>query len=114
VPHEVKKTFYTIFDNQSAVEIPVMEGGEMGPDGACAPEEATKIGEATISGIPPSPKGSPIEIAYKYAADGILEVHAKHLSSGRYTSATVVRPGGLNERDRAAAVQNVGLMSVSG
>jgi molecular chaperone DnaK len=113
VPCEVKKMFRTVVENQSRVEISVMEGGEMGPDNTCDPDEATKIGESPIVDIPPSPKGSAIEITFKYNADGILEVFAKHLPSGRYASATVVRPGGLNQRDRDAAVRHVGKMIVS-
>ena len=114
VPCEVKKVFRTVVENQSRVEISVMEGGEMGPDDTCAVDEATKIGEAPIVDVPQSAKGSPIEITYKYNADGILEVYAKHLPSGRYSSATVVRPGGLGQKDRDAAVQHIGKMTVSG
>jgi molecular chaperone DnaK len=114
VPCEIKKMFRTVGENQSRVEISVMEGGEMGPDNTCDPDEATKIGEAPIVDIPPSPRGSPIEITFKYTADGILEVYAKHLPSGRYSSATVVRPGGLNQRDRDAAIQHISKMAVSG
>jgi molecular chaperone DnaK len=113
VPCEVKKTFCTSAENQSRVNILVLEGGEMGPDDTCALDEATKIGDAPIVDIPPSPKGSPIEITFRYNTDGILEVYAKHIPSGRKSSATVVRPGGLNQRDRDAAVQHVGKMIVS-
>lgn len=113
VPCEVKKTFCTSAENQSRVNILVLEGGEMGPDDTCALDEATKIGDAPIVDIPPSPKGSPIEITFRYNTDGILEVYAKHIPSGRNSSAAVVRPGGLNQRDRDAAVQHVGKMIVS-
>lgn len=113
VPCEIKKMFSTSVDNQKRVNILVMEGGEMGADDTCGIDEATKIGEAPIVDIPPSPRGSSIEITFKYNADGILEVFAKHLVSGRYASATVVRPGGLNQRERDAAVQHIGKMIVS-
>jgi len=113
VPCKVKKTFFTSVENQSRIPILVMEGGEMGPDNTCAMEEATKIGDAPVVDIPPSAKGSPIEITFSYTADGILEVGAKHLPSGRNSSATVVRPGGLGQKNRDAAVQHIGKLTVS-
>jgi molecular chaperone DnaK len=114
VPLEVTKVFRTLFDNQSSVEISVLEEGEPAADNTCAPDEANKIGETTIVDIPPSPKGSSIEITFKYNADGMLEASGKHRASGRSSSLTVVRPGGLSQKDRDAAVRHIGKMTVSG
>lgn len=113
VPHEITKTFFTVTTNQNSVQIAVMEGGEMGPDDTCAVEDATKIGAGAITEIPPSQKGSPIEVTYKYSADGILDVFAKHVPSGRSCTVRVDRPGSLNASQREEAVRNMAKMSVT-
>ena len=113
VPCEISKTFCTVTTNQRQVQITVMEGGEMGPDETCAVEDAPKIGEGVIMDIPPSPQGSPIEVTYRYSADGILDVYAKHVPSGRSITVKVERPGGLSSAERESAVRNMTKMSVS-
>jgi molecular chaperone DnaK len=113
VPCEITKKFYTVTANQRQVQITVMEGGEMGTDETCAVEDAIKIGEGAIMDIPPSPQGSPINVTFKYDLDGMLNVMAKHISSGQSCAVLVERPGALSTAQREAAVRNMAKMSVS-
>ncbi|MEZ0227496.1 MAG: Hsp70 family protein [Planctomycetota bacterium] len=91
-PVPVKRTrpFFTIRDDQVAVQIKVLEGDGEDPDGC------TVLGELLVDGLPPGrPKGQAIEVSYEYDEDGRVQVSARDVATGRAARATIERVGAL-------------------
>lgn len=114
LPHEAKDTFATAADNQDSVLIRIMEGGMMGNDGTCDPMDCNKIGEAILDGIPLHPKGSPIELTYRYNDNGMLEVHAKDVLAGKEVRANIEHSGGLSDQELKEASSALQKVNVTG
>jgi molecular chaperone DnaK len=104
-PCDGKKSFATRFDNQAAVEIDVTEGGAYLSGTNCDPSECRILGQVQLSGIPPLPSGSPIEVTYRFTEDGLLEAAMRHTPSGRTGTAAISHPAGLTEQQMADAIQ---------
>jgi molecular chaperone DnaK len=92
----IKKTdiFTTADDNQSSVEIHVLQGErEMARDNRT-------LGKFTLTGIPPAPRGIPqIEVAFDIDANGILNVNAKDTATGKQQAITITSSSGLSEEE---------------
>ncbi len=84
IPTEKSQVFSTAADNQTAVEIHVLQGErEMATDNKT-------LGRFILDGIPPAPRGIPqVEVTFKIDANGILNVSAKDKATGKQQSITI-------------------------
>mgnify|MGYP003385975460 CR=1 FL=1 len=94
VPTKKTQTFSTAADNQTAVQIKVLQGErEMANDNKL-------LGEFELSGFPPSPRGLPqIEVSFDIDADGILHVSAKDKATNKEQRIVIQSSGGLSESE---------------
>ena len=92
VPTSKSQTFSTAADNQTSVEINVLQGErEMANDNK-------SLGRFVLDGIPPSPRGVPqIEVSFNIDANGIVNVSAKDKASGKEQKITITGGGSLSE-----------------
>lgn len=92
LPIEARKTFVTSEPNQRRVTIKVLEGDAPDPD-ACS-----LLGNCRIVDLPENlPKGSPIEVTYRFDTDGRVHVSARETNGGREASIQIERRSGLTE-----------------
>jgi len=93
-PFEKKQTFTTAEDNQSAVTVSVYQG-----ERPLVAENAL-LGQFTLEGIPPAPRGTPqIEVTFAVDAGGQLNVSAKDLGSGKQNRIRVEGSGRLSDAE---------------
>jgi molecular chaperone DnaK len=92
IPTKKSEVFSTASDNQTSVEIKVLQGErEMARDNKT-------IGVFHLIGIPPAPRGMPqIEVTFDIDANGILNVSAKDLGTGKEQKITITASSGLNK-----------------
>ena len=92
IPTEKKQTFSTAADNQTAVTVRVFQGErKMAADNRL-------LGEFNLEGIPPAPRGMPkIEVKFDIDANGILNVSAKDLGTGKEASVKIQQSSGLSK-----------------
>jgi molecular chaperone DnaK len=92
IPTRKSETFSTAVDNQSFVNVHVLQGERQ------MAEDNKSLAYFQLVGIPPAPRGVPrIEVAFDIDANGILKVSAKDLGTGREQSVNVVPTSGLTE-----------------
>jgi molecular chaperone DnaK len=92
IPTKKSEVFSTASDNQTSVEIRVLQGErDMARDNK-------PIGVFHLVGIPPAPRGIPqIEVTFDIDANGILNVSAKDLGTGKEQKITITASSGLNK-----------------
>ena len=94
IPTKKSEIFSTAADNQSTVEIHVLQG-----ERKMAGDNKT-IGRFHLDGIPPASRGVPqIEVSFDIDANGILHVSAKDLGTGKEQKITITASSGLSEND---------------
>jgi molecular chaperone DnaK len=94
IPTRKTETFSTAADNQPSVEIHVLQG-----ERPMAKDNRT-LGKFHLVGIPPAPRGVPqIEVTFDIDANGILNVSAKDLGTGREQKITITSSSGLSKDD---------------
>jgi molecular chaperone DnaK len=94
IPTRKSETFSTAADNQTSVEVHVLQGErEMAKDNRT-------LGRFHLVGIPPAPRGMPqIEVTFDIDANGIVNVSAKDLGTGKEQKITITASSGLEEGD---------------
>jgi molecular chaperone DnaK len=94
IPTKKSEIFSTAAENQTQVEIHVLQG-----EREMAANNRT-IGKFHLTGIPPSPRGIPqIEVSFDIDANGILNVTAKDLGTGKEQNITITASSGLSKEE---------------
>ncbi|MDO8429620.1 MAG: molecular chaperone DnaK [Candidatus Daviesbacteria bacterium] len=94
IPTSKSETFSTAADNQTSVEINVLQGER--PMAA----DNKSLGRFILDGIPPSPRGVPqVEVTFDLDASGILNVSAKDKASGKEQKITITGSTGLDKAE---------------
>ncbi len=94
IPCTKSETFSTAADNQTSVEIHVLQG-----ERPVAAGNRT-LGRFILDGIPPAPRGIPqVEVSFDIDANGILSVSARDKATGKKQAITITNSGGLNDND---------------
>jgi len=100
IPAKKSQVFSTAVDNQPGVDIHVLQG-----ERKMAQDNKT-LGRFELVGIPPAPRGVPqIEVTFDIDANGILNVSAKDLSTGKSQNIKITAQSGLNEDEIKRAVE---------
>jgi molecular chaperone DnaK len=92
IPAKRQETFSTASDNQTSVEIHVLQGErELSKDNR-------SLGRFHLEGIPPAPRGMPqVEVTFDIDANGILNVNAKDKATGKEQKITITHSSGLSK-----------------
>ncbi len=100
IPAKKSQTFTTPADNQTTVEVHILQGErEMASDNK-------SLGNFKLGGIPAAPRGVPqIEVTFDIDANGIVNVSAKDLTSGTQTSITITSSTNMSKDDVDKAVR---------
>jgi len=94
IPTRKSEIFSTAADNQTSVEIHVLQG-----ERPMARDNRT-LGKFHLVGIPPAPRGLPqVEVTFDIDANGIVNVSAKDLGTGREQKITITASSGLSKDD---------------
>jgi len=94
IPTKKSMIFTTVADNQTTVEVHVLQG-ERG-----IANENRSLGRFDLVGIPPAPRGVPqIEVTFSIDSNGIVHVSARDLATGKEQSIEVNPAGGLSKAE---------------
>ena len=94
IPTKKSETFSTASDNQTTVEVHVLQGERP------MSRDNKTIGRFHLDGLPPAPRGLPqIEVSFDIDANGILHVSAKDRATGKEQSIRIEASSGLSESE---------------
>ncbi len=99
IPVKKSQVFSTAADNQPAVDLHILQG-----ERKMATDNKT-LGRFELTGIPAAPRGAPqVEVTFDIDANGILNVNAKDLGTGKQQAIKVTAQSGLSEEEIKKAV----------
>ncbi|MCL2397094.1 MAG: molecular chaperone DnaK [Defluviitaleaceae bacterium] len=99
IPANAKQVFSTAADNQTAVDIVVVQGERQ------FARDNKKLGEFRLDGILPAPRGVPkIEVSFDIDANGIVNVSAKDMGTGKEQKITITASSKMSDDDIQKAV----------
>ena len=94
IPTQKKEIFSTAADSQPSVEVHVLQGERT------EARYNRTLGKFSLDGIMPAPRGVPkIEVAFDIDANGILNVHARDMATGKEQKVTIKEGSGLSDAD---------------
>ena len=94
IPFEKTQRFVTNSDNQQRIHVSVLEGDAVDP-AACE-----QIGDFRIYDLPAGlPKGSPVEVTYRYDSSGRIHVSARELVGNKEAATEIVRASMASNED---------------
>jgi len=94
IPTRKSQVFSTAADNQTSVEVHVLQG-----EREMASDDRT-LGRFHLDGIPPAPRGVPqVEVTFDIDANGIVHVQAKDMATNKEQKITITASSGLNKED---------------
>jgi molecular chaperone DnaK len=94
IPTRKSEIFSTASDNQTSVEVHVLQG-----ERPMASDNRT-LGKFHLVGIPPAPRGMPqVEVTFDLDANGIVNVSAKDMGTGREQKITITASSGLSKEE---------------
>src|SRR5688500_10498442 len=94
IPTKKSETFTTAADNQTSVEVHVLQG-----ERPMARDNRT-LGKFHLIGLPPAPRGVPqVEVTFDIDANGILNVSAKDTATGKQQNITITASSGLTKEE---------------
>ena len=100
IPTKKSQVFSTAADNQTAVDINVVQGERQ------FARDNKSLGQFRLDGIPPAPRGIPqIEVTFDIDANGIVNVSAKDLGTGKEQHITITAGSNMSDDDIARAVK---------
>jgi molecular chaperone DnaK len=100
IPTRKSQIFTTASDSQSSVEIKIYQGERP------IASDNVALGNFMLTGIPPAPRGTPqVEVSFDIDANGILNVSAKDLASGKKQGITISASNKLSKEEVARMVQ---------
>jgi molecular chaperone DnaK len=101
IPTRRKKTFTTVMDNQSKVEINVLQGERE------IAAHNRSLGKFEMVGISPAPKGVPqIQVCFDIDSNGIVHVSARDQSTGKEQKIVVTPSSGLSEKEISRIIED--------
>lgn len=112
IPRELMRQFSTVDDNQTEVELRVMQNKQRTERVELAECDADPLGTAILPFARPLPKGSPIEVTFCLTPDGLLSVHGRDITTGReidaeFKTEAVMSPEQLEQAVSRALAMNV-------
>ena len=100
IPTKKSQVFSTAADNQTAVDINVVQGERQ------FAKDNKSLGQFRLDGIPPAPRGIPqIEVTFDIDANGIVNVSAKDLGTGKEQHITITAGSNMSDADIERAVK---------
>ena len=108
IPTKNTKVFTTVADNQSVVEIHVLQGERE------LAKENKSLGRFELVGIPTSPRGVPqIEVTFSLDSNGIVHVSARDLATGKAQGMQINPAGGLSQSEIDRIIRDASAFAVS-
>jgi molecular chaperone DnaK len=101
IPTRNSQVFTTAADNQTSVEVNVLQGERP------LAKDNVSLGRFTLVGIPPAPRGIPqVEVTFDIDANGIIHVSAKDLATKKEQRITITAPHKLSRNDIEAKIKD--------